>query len=319
MKKNFYNQTHVEGYLYEHNLEKRETGPNSKAPGTEYISGTIGIATDENMNNVVQIHFSYVTAVTSKGKPNNTFNTLQAIIDEKLPNVMSSGKESAARIRIDSAIALNEWYDSRTEGNPLVSTKRNEGGFVHQMTMAEQLNEDEQKRATFDCDILITKATRVEANEERNLPEKVVLKGYIFDFRKAILPVEFSVTSPGAMNYFEGLDISNKNPCFTRIKGEQISRTIEREIREESAFGDDNVRIVRSSQRDFVVTWAQKEPYAWDDEETLLGTEVEKAVADREVYLADMKKRQDEYQATKNNALAQPATATSVKKDDYNF
>lgn len=319
MKKTMFNSTHVEGYLYEHNLEKRETGPNSKNPGTEYISGTIGIATDENMNNVVQIHFSYVTAVTSKGKPNNTFNTLQAIIDEKLPNVMGSGKESAARVRIDSAIALNEWYDSRTEGNPLISAKRNEGGFVHQMTMAEQLNEDEQKRATFDCDILITKATRVEANEERNLPEKVVLKGYIFDFRKAILPVEFSVTNPGAMNYFESLDISNKNPCFTRIKGEQISRTIEREIREESAFGDDNIRIARSSQRDFVVTWAQKEPYAWDDEETLLGTEVEKAIADREVYLADMKKRQDEYQATKNNALAQPAAATSVKKDDYNF
>ena len=317
MKKNMINNTHIEGYLYEHNLEKRETGANSKKPGTEYISGTIGIATDENMNNVVQIHFSYVTAVTSKGKPNNTFNTLQAIIDEKMPSVMGAGKDSAARLRIDSAIALNEWYDSRTEGNPLISTKRNEGGFVHQMTMAERLNEKEEARATFDCDILLTKATRVEANEERHLPEKVVLKGYIFDFRKAILPVEFSVTNPGAMNYFEGLDISNKNPCFTRVKGEQISRTIEREIREESAFGDDDIRTVRSSQRDFVVTWAQKEPYAWDDEETLLGTEVEKAVADREVYLADMKKRQDEYQATKNNALAQPAA--TVKKDGYDF
>lgn len=53
MKNRMINDIHVEGYLYEHNLEKRETGPNSKNPGTEYISGTIGIATDEAMNNVV--------------------------------------------------------------------------------------------------------------------------------------------------------------------------------------------------------------------------------------------------------------------------
>jgi hypothetical protein len=239
-----------------------------------------------------------------------------------MPNVMEHGKENAARVRVDSAIALNEWYDSRTEGNPLVSIKRNEGGFVHQMTMAEPLAEDEATRATFDCDMLITKATRIEANEEKNTPEKVVLKGYIFDFRKAIMPVEFSVLNPGAMNYFEGMDISSKNPLFTRIKGKQVSQTIERKITEESAFGDANVRIVRSSQRDFVVTWAAKEPYVWDTEETLLGSEVEKALADREVYLADIKKRQEEYQASKGNALAgnaAPASTPTPKKDDYNF
>lgn len=322
MKKIMNNSTHIEGYVYEHNLELKVTGEKSKVPGTQFISGTLGIATDEDMMNVVQIHFTYVTAVTSKGKPNPTFNTLQAIIDGKITNAMEHGKENAARVRVDSALALNEWYDSRSEGNPLISVKRNEGGFVHQMTIAEQLNSDTHERATFDCDMLITKTTRVEANEERNTPEKLVLKGYIFDFRKAIMPVEFSVLNTGAMNYFENLEISSKNPLFTRVKGEQISQTIEREVTEESAFGDAKVRIVRSSQRDFVVTWAAKEPYVWDDETTLLGSEVEKAIADREVYLADIKKRQDEYQASKNNALSGGAAAPATvapKKDDYNF
>jgi len=317
MKKNMINATHLEGYLYEHNLELKTTGPNSKNPGTEFISGTIGIATDDSMNNVVQIHYTYTTAVTSKGKPNNTFNTLQAIIDGKLPTVMSAGKDNAARVRVDSAIALNEWYDTRTEGNPLISIKRNEGGFIHQMTIAEAFNEDEHARATFDVDIMLTKATRTEPNEEKKIPEKVVLKGYIFDFRKSIMPVEFSVTNESAMRYFENLDISGKNPCFTHLKGEQISRTIEREIREEGAFGEDSVRIVKNSQRDFVVTWAAKEPYAWDDEETLLASEVQKAIADREIYLADMKKRQDEYLASKGNAI--PAASVAVKNDRYDF
>ena len=53
MAKKLANSTHIEGYLYEHKLEKRVTGPNSKNPGTEYISGTISIATDDDMLNIV--------------------------------------------------------------------------------------------------------------------------------------------------------------------------------------------------------------------------------------------------------------------------
>ena len=50
------NRTHIEGYLYEHALEKKVTGPNSKNPGTEFISGTVSIATDDAMTNIVPIH-----------------------------------------------------------------------------------------------------------------------------------------------------------------------------------------------------------------------------------------------------------------------
>ena len=30
------NRTHVEGYLYQHTLELKESGPNSKNPGTKF-------------------------------------------------------------------------------------------------------------------------------------------------------------------------------------------------------------------------------------------------------------------------------------------
>lgn len=49
----FINETKIEGYLYEHNLEMRESGPNSKNPGTPFIMGTISIATDEELTNVI--------------------------------------------------------------------------------------------------------------------------------------------------------------------------------------------------------------------------------------------------------------------------
>lgn len=222
---------------------------------------------------------------------------------------MEHGKENAGKVRIDSAIGLNEWYDTRTQGTPLISNKRNEGGFVHQV--AELI--DPEQRATFREDILITKATRVEANEERNTPEKVIVKGYIFDFRKAILPTEFSVLNPRAMDYFEDLGATEKTPVFTQIRGKQVSQTIVREIKEESAFGDAAVRKVRSSHKDFVITWAQAEPYEWDSEETILATDVVKALEDREIYLADIKKRQNDDQAS------QGIGSSSIKKDTYDF
>lgn len=313
--KKMINQTHIEGYVYEHKLELRVSGPNSKNPGTEFINGTLSIATDDELTNVIPIHYSYVTEMTANKKPNATFTLLKSIIDGKIGSVMENGKENAGKIRFDSAIDLNEWFDTRTEGNPLVSQKRNEGGFAHQTS---ELCKPED-RATFNTDILITNTRRVEANEERGLPEKVIVKGYIFNFRGDILPVEFSVISPaGALDYFENIGATEKTPVFTRVHGKQVSQTVVRTIEEEGAWGDTLVKEVKNSYRDFVITWADKHGYAWDDEETLLASELAEKMAKRELYLADVKKRQDEYQANKNNALAGASTPTP-KKDNYNF
>lgn len=316
MKKTMINATHIEGFVYEHKLELKVSGEKSKNPGTEFINGTLNIATDDEMLNVVQVHFTYVTAVTSKGKANTTFNVLKSIIEGKIGSVMEHGKENAGKVKIDSAIGLNEWYDYKTAGSPLVSNKRNEGGFIHQVTELC----DVKNRSTFNTDMLITNAVRVEANEERQLPEKVVVKGYIFDFRKAILPIDFSVTAPRAMDYFENLGATEKTPVFTRVQGVQQSQTVTRTIEEESAFGDAAVREVKNSYRDFVINWAQAEPYAWDEEDTILASELSKAMSEREIYLAELKKRQDEYQATQGNALAGSSTSsTTPKQGEYNF
>ena len=59
--------------------------------------------------------------------------------------------------------------------------------------------------------MLITGVKEVEADEERHLPEKVVVRGAVFDFRGGLLPVEFSAVNPKAMDYFIGLDASNAN------------------------------------------------------------------------------------------------------------
>ena len=306
------NTTHIEGLLYEHKLELRESGPNSKNPGTKFIMGTVDIATDDACTNIVPVHFTYVTATTAKGATNATFTTLSNIVDGKYGSVMANGKDNAVKLRIDSALGLNEFYTERNGQEELVSAKRNEGGFVH---VADSLAEDETIRNTFKCDMLITGVKEVEADEEKKLPAKAIVRGAIFDFRGSLMPVEFSAVNPNAIKYLVGLGASNASPTFTCVWGRQVSETIVREIRTESAFGEDEVREVKNTRKDFVITGASKEPYAWDDESTLTANEVAEAVAARETYLATIKARQDEYKASKNAATA----AAAPSKTGFNF
>ena len=296
MKKTMINQTHIEGVLYEHNLEAKVSGDTSKNPGTPFIAGTISIATDDAMTNIVPIHFSYVTATFGSGKPNDTYTTLSNIVNGTFGTYMKDGADKAVKLRVDSALGLNEFYTDRNGKEELVSAKRNEGGFVHKV---DALDEDEKVRNTFKADMVITCVTHMDGDDEKGLPEKCVVKGAIFDFRKSLMPVEFSATNPNAMRYFEGLEASQKNPVFTCVWGRQVSETIVKQIRTESAFGEDEVREVKNTRRDFVITGASKEPYLWDDESSITAVELNEAIQKREVDLAAMKKRQDEYRASK--------------------
>ena len=306
------NTTHIEGKLYQHDLTIKVTGENSKNPGTEFISGNIEIATDDAGINIVPVHFTYVTATTAKGSANATFNVLKNIIDGVYKAVMTDGADNATMLRIDSAIGLNEFYTDRSGKEELVSVKRNEGGFVH---VTPTINEDEKTRNTFECDIVITNVLHVEGDIEKGTQDKVTVKGAIFDFRGSLLPAEFSVTNPKAMAYFEDLGASNSSPVFTKIKGRQVSESIVRRVEEESAFGEPSIKEYKSTKKDFVITWAMAEPYVWDDDSTITARELTEAMANREIALAEMKRRSDEYQASQGKAPANAAPAPGA----FNF
>lgn len=312
MKKSLINRVNLVGYVYQHTLENKVSGPTSKNPGTPFISGNLDIATDDALTNIVTVHFTYVTPTTSKGE-SATYKILNDIINGTNGCVMDVGAENAARVRIDSAIALNEFYTDRNGKDELVSTKRCEGGFLHLMGKNE-VSDDGRKPNEFDVDMVITGTRIIEADEEKGLPEKMILKGAIFDFRGALMPVEFSVFNQHAMSYFEGLDASSGHPVFTRVRGELVSEVITREVREEGAWGDPIIRKYSSTRKDYVVTWAASDVYLWDDETTMTADELKKAMADRELYLAGVKKRQEDYKASKN-----AVKSASIKTGGFDF
>lgn len=314
MKKKFINETHVEGFLYDHKLEKKVTGANSKAPGTEFIAGTISVATDDKMENVVQIHYTYETATFAKsGSANSRFPVLSKIIDEN-PTVLNVGADKAMKVRCDSAVELNEWFPQVTDEKP-TSIIRNEGGFIH---VVNSLNEDEKQRNTFKADMIITNVKDVEADPEKNIDAYVKVKGAVFqDFRKQLMPVEFVVRGKGGMQYFQNMDVSPKSPVFTTVWGRQLSKTVITKTVTASAFGEDEVRERQNTTREFVITGCSKEPYEFDDESTLTKAELSKMMADRELYLADIKQRRIDYENSKGGSSA--AAVAPSAEGDYNF
>jgi len=258
------------------------------------------------------VHFTYVTATTSKGGADTRWPVLQSLIDGA-PTVASDGKEKATKVRVDSVIGLNEWFRDIKDEKP-VSVMRNEGGFIH---LTQKLNDDEKQRGTFKVDMIITNVRDVEPDNEKGTEERVIVRGAIFDFKKAILPVEFSIMNPAGMKYFRNLDVSNKNPVFTQVWGRQVSRTLKVVTTTESAFGEDEVKIRETSTKDMTIIGCLKEPYIFDDEDTITAVELQQAMSDRELYLASMKQRQAEYQASKGTGKS--AATVSAATTGYDF
>lgn len=307
MKSSMINQTHIEGLLYQHALSLKTSGENSKNPGTPFINGTIDIATDDALTNIVTIHFTYVTQQTKSGSTNATFTTLQNIINGTMGSVMGNGVDKAVKLRVDSAIGVNEFYSTRNGTEEFVSARRNEGGFVH---TEQTLAADEKLRSTFKCDMIITHATEVEADEEKGRAAQVKVKGYVFNFRKELIPVEFTALNEGAMEYFLNLEASEKSPCFTQVWGRQVSQVTVVKTVTESAFGEPMITETPRTNRDFVITGALPDVYPWDDESTITAAEFKEALTARELVKADIKKRQDEYNASKVQTATAPVNAS---------
>lgn len=318
MKERFTNTLHLEGLLYDHSLTLKQTGPGTKAPGTDFISGVVKVAVDPEMTNIVEVHYTYVVEKTAKGKTNDTFVNLKAIIGGIRHTYMDMiGKEEyvPAYVRIDTSIALNDYYNGPADNRELVSAKRNEGGFLHFIKESE-LNPEIPSRNAFKADMIITSINRLEADPERDIPERMNVQGAIFDFRRAVLPVNFTLYNPHGMELFEGQAPSSAEPFCTEVRGKVVSTTVLVKTEDESAFGPDLTKETPRSRKEYVIESIFKQvSYPWDDASFITAEELKKAIAEREIYLATVKERQEEYEARRNNATK----TIESKPQDFKF
>lgn len=307
------NTERIEGYIYQHDLSVKQVQNQASSNfGKDFISGNLEVATDEEGLNVIKVHFTYVTETNKSGNKNATYAVLKKIIDEN-KTWTAVGKENALKVRVDTALALNDFYNNNDE---LVSAKTNEGGFV---TIINQLAE-EKLRNTFSVDMVITNVSHIEKDEEKNIEEDYVsVRGAIFNFRNDLLPVDFKVKNVEGMKYFEDLGATNSNPIYTKVWGKIISTTITRTSEVESAFGEAAVRTYSNSNKEWVITGTAKVPYDFGDENILTAEELTKAAQNREVYLAEVKKRAEDYKANRAAGNTTATATTATKTADFKF
>ncbi len=318
MRKNI-NTFHVEGYVYDcSKLERKVSGERSKNPGTEFYSGELSIAVDEEGMNVIPVHFSYVTEFYSKsGKANNTFTALKKILELSDKTWMAGGKENAMKVKIDGNLNLNDFISP--DSGEKISARRCEGSFV---TIVNALC-DESERNTFQADMVINRIKHIDADPEKNIDKDyTIISGMVFSFKNDLLPVDLTVRNPGGMKYFEDKEVSNAEPLYTKVWGRLNSQTIKIEKEEESAFGDASVTTYERKNREWTVTGTAKVPYDFGDEKVLTAEDLATGMQNREVLWAEIQKRHDEYVASKganSTPKAAPTSVPAVKAGGFSF
>lgn len=306
------NSESVIGRVYSHDLAIKEVKNESSANyGKPFINGTINIAVDEEGLNVIPVHYTYVTEMTNSGKKNFTYDILKQIIDDN--KVWAEvGKDEALIVKANPSLGLNDFYN---QDNQLVSTKVNEGGFLS--TLKKMPNKNDENN-TFICDMVITNVVRKEADPDNGIAEDIAtIKGAIFDFKNSLLPIDFVIKNPQGIDYFESLDASPANPIFTQVWGKINCVTVTSTKTEETAFGEEAVKTFEKKTKEWLITGSKKFVYDFGDEGVLTAEELTKAMQDRNVYLADVQQRSQEYRESKKEAAAAPAT--QVQQGTFDF
>lgn len=310
------NQEQIEGRIYQHNLQtKTVANTNSANYGKVFINGTIDVATDEACLNIVTVHYTFVTELTKNGGTNPSFNNLKRII-EGGKTVLGDGKDQAWKVRLTPSAALNDFYPQGQE--ELVSQPRHEGGFVSIIT---ELHPEGIERNKFTFDTLITNVEHIEKDEEAGIEEDYAkIHCAIFNFKNDILPFTLTVRNPSGIKYFEDLGATNAEPVFTKVWGKISSETIQVKRETESAFGEAAVDTTQRRVREWVVTGAQKDPYTFGEDGVLTPQDIKTAIENRNIALADIKKRSDEYYASRNTETKAAAPAASaIPAGGFNF
>lgn len=320
MRKTVVNTVTVQGRLYDHKLKMRTVqNTQSENYGQNFINGSIDIATDEDCLNIVTIHYTYVTPTWKSGKKNGNYDILEKIINGGYGTVLANGKEAAVLLGADTSITVNDFYNQEDQ---LISAKRIADGFLSVIKTI-----DPKKSNHFTCDMVINNVQRVEADEERGIENDFVkVKGVIFNnYTKEILPADFVVKSEGGMRYFESLDASGSNLTFTKVWGNLISEKTVRTVEEESEFGDPEIQEFVRVKREYEITGSSKESNKYeigDAENGITMEELQEKKAEREVKLAGIKARNDEYKAQKaagaTTSNAAPTT-TPVNNAGFTF
>ena len=94
----------------------------------------------------------------------------------------------------------------------------------------------------------------------------------------------------------------------------------------ENAFGEAIVDSTPRHEREWIITWAQPNPYVFDTPDTITQEELQKAISDRNIYLEEQKAATKKYYAERKTTASSniqngplPTPSTAVPEGGFNF
>jgi len=268
-----FNKVSIVGVVKENNLEYYEK------EGRRAVRGDLVIKTGENSEHKLKC---YAGEITSKGKVNPSFNSLEkAMSYTSLATLMASGiskedaLEQASKVVVDGAkLKMNDYYNSNKKD--ISSYPEISFSFI------ETVKKEFTPQAFFDIEGVVTKMTpEIKDEEETGRLRMTVVS---FDYHGNAMPFEF-VTSQEAGSYLEANYEIGKT---SNLWGELVS-TIDVVVQEKEGFGSSKTQTFENITNEMLILSGKPEQYDEDDSKAYNVEAVKTALANREIVLEKMK------------------------------
>lgn len=274
------NNVKVEGKVYDHSLKAgvSKTGKN-------YVMGELQIQVSDT--NTVPVRFIEMET-SSSGNENKKYKTLVNLMNTVV--TVSNAKEGQEPTCVSIGASTLAPEEFTTDGVVKTNFRKaiQSGGFVN-VIQPNQMN----PQATFKNDVMITGTVR-EIDPVTTLEKDyLTVNAYVFDYKNSITPMTFQIYNPNGINYFQSLAPNT----FTQIWGKIESNTIKTVVETQNAFGEPLVEETTRTTKQWVITGANQVPFG---EDQMTVEEWNNCLANRNMYTAELAKKEQEFKVNKN-------------------
>ncbi|MCY9166536.1 hypothetical protein [Bacillus atrophaeus] len=244
------------------------------------------------------------------GTENAIAKGYQTIVSE-YKSIAEHGRDEADKVRITQGkIGLNEYY---TQGN-LKSYPQLMTNFVNRLDANEEFN----PKAEFDVELFVKNVAEEKVKGEET--GRVNLNGYIPLYNGKVIPFTFVVSKEGSQyvedNYEKGATVN--------VFGKIINYKEQKVTTKAAAFGEDKKEITSITKREYLVTGGN-DPYDEDSKNAFNPDSIKKALTEREIYLKEMKKNENNKDDNKKSGFGgsapnnKPSKPVEISDDDLPF
>jgi len=297
------NEVFIEGILKEKNLELATV--NSEKGKQDVIRGELIITTDEKSEHKVRV---FANKLTKDNRENSVYKGLVTVMEEyvSIADALKNGataeeaKNSATKVRITKGrLGINDYYTPTGElrSYPQITTN-----FVNRV--------DETKGFTPKAEFTVEMFFKAIKKEIKNEEEtgRLIIEGIVPMYGGVVAPITFVAGDEDTVNY---LEMNYEVGKTGKVWGE-IVNVVETTVKVEKGFGKSKEKIIVNVLNELEITGGEEEQYDEDDERSYSVDVIKAALAERDIYLDELKKKsKDNSKSTTKN--------TSKPKKELNF